>query len=172
VSQPSAVAAMWVAMMAVMMLPGAAPAAMRAPQRLPFFASYLGIWSVFGLAVAFVHFWLQLRELLTDHMALASPLADGVALIAIGTYQLTPWKHACLQRTRVRKVQPLPYSLACLGSSSALMGILFVVGVMNYAWIAAIALWITAEKELAWGNALATPAGVGLIAWGAANLLA
>ena len=171
-SPPQFVAGMWVAMMVAMMLPGAAPAGLRAPQKLPFFAGYLGIWSVFGLAVAFVHFWLQSRGLLTDHMALASPSAAGVVLIAIGAYQLTPWKHACLQRCRAREVHTLAYSLACLGASWALMGILFVVGVMSYAWIAVLALWIAAEKDLPWGNALAAAAGCGLIAWGAVNLFA
>ena len=127
--------------------------------------------AVFGLAAAFVHFWLQSRQLLTEHMALASHFAGGVALIAIGLYELSPWKHACLQRTRLRKVETLTYCLACLGASWALMGILFVVGVMSYAWIAAIALWIAAEKGLAWGGALATVAGAALMAWGALTLL-
>jgi predicted metal-binding membrane protein len=172
VSPPQFVAGMWIAMMAVMMLPGTAPAALRAPRKLSFFAGYLGIWAMFGLAAAFVQFWLESRQLLTGDMALASHFAAGIALIAIGAYQLTPWKHACLQRCRAREVHTLSYSLACLGASWALMGILFVVGVMSYAWIAVLALWIAAEKGLAWGSALAAAAGVGLIAWGAASLLA
>jgi len=171
-SPPQLVAGMWVAMMAVMMLPGAAPAALRAPRKIPFFAGYLGIWAAFGLAAAFVQFWFASRQLLTGDMALASHFAGGVALIAIGAYQLTPWKRACLERCRAREVHTLAYSLACLGASWALIGILFVVGVMSYGWIAVLALWIAVEKGLRWGNALAAAAGVGLIAWGAANLLA
>ena len=171
-TEPQLVAGMWVAMMAAMMLPTTAPAALRAPRKIPFFAGYLSVWAVFALAAAFVHFWLASRELLTAHMALESPVAAGVVLIAIGAYQLTPWKRACLERTRAPRVQTLAYSLACLGSSGALMGILFVVGVMSYVWIVAIALWIAAEKALRWGGALAAVAGVALIGWGAVTLLA
>lgn len=168
---PQLVAGIWVVMIAAMMLPSAVPAALRAPRKLPFFGGYLGMWAVFGLAAAFVHFWLESRQLLTDHMALASHFAAGIALIAIGGYQLTPWKHAFLRRTRAREVHTLPYSLACLGASSALVGILFVVGVMSYPWIAVLALWTAAEKGLPWGSALAAAAGCGLIAWGGVNLL-
>ena len=170
-TEPQLVAGMWVAMMAAMMLPSTAPAALRAPSKLPFFGGYLGIWTVFAIAAAFVHFWLASRELLTAQMALESHVAGGIVLIAIGSYQLTPWKRACLERTRAPQVQTLAYSLACLGSSWALMGILFVVGVTSYAWIVAIALWIAAEKALAWGGALAAIGGAALIAWGSLTLL-
>lgn len=53
----------------------------------------------------------------------------------------------------------------------ALMGLLFVVGVMNYAWIALLAAWVAAEKSLSWGGALASAAGVGFIIWGGFKLL-
>jgi predicted metal-binding membrane protein len=170
-AQPQLVAVMWLAMMALMMLPSTAPAALRAPKKLPFLAGYLGVWALFALAAAFVHFWLEQRQLLTANMALASHVAAGVVLIAIGAYELTPWKHACLARTRARDVQTVPYSLACLGASWALMGILFVVGVMSVAWIVVIALWIAAEKAVPWGSALAALAGVSLIGWGGVTLL-
>jgi predicted metal-binding membrane protein len=51
------------------------------------------------------------------------------------------------------------------------MGILFVVGAMSVIWIAAIALWIAAEKALSAGGRLAGAAGVGLILWGSARQL-
>ena len=46
------------------------------------------------------------------------------------------------------------------------MGVLFVFGVMNMVWMAALALWVLAEKALPWGGRLATAAGIALIAWG------
>jgi predicted metal-binding membrane protein len=46
------------------------------------------------------------------------------------------------------------------------MCLLFVVGVMNIFWIAAIAVLMLAEKTLPWGVRLARVAAVGLIGWG------
>jgi predicted metal-binding membrane protein len=47
---------------------------------------------------------------------------------------------------------------------------LFVVGVMNILWIAAIAVLVLAEKTLPWGLRLARIAAVGLIGWGSVTL--
>ena len=79
-------AAAWVTMMAAMMLPGAAPAAVRHARAagdgraaLPFVGSYLAIWALAGV-VAY---------------ALDRPhgsLAAGVVVIAAGAYELTPAK--------------------------------------------------------------------------------
>ena len=97
--------------------------------------------------------------------------AAGVVLIAIGAYELTPWKHDFLQTCRASQVAGRPYSLACLGASWALMGTLFVLGVLNYFWIAGLALLIAAQKSLPWGGALASAAGIGFIIWGGLKLL-
>jgi predicted metal-binding membrane protein len=43
-------------------------------------------------------------------------------------------------------------------------------GTMNVLWIAAIALWVSAEKLLPWGARIARVAGAGLIAWGSVQL--
>ena len=170
-TEPQLALGMWVAMMAVMMLPGAVPAVVRAPRKLLFVIAYLALWCAFGVAAALLQYALESWGLLTEDMAVRSRIAAGLSLVAIGVYQLTPWKRACLQLCRSPEVRPLRYGLACLGASWPLMGILFVVGVMSYFWIVVVALWIAAEKAFRWGGGLAAVAGVGLIGWGSAGLL-
>ena len=87
-------AAVWVTMMAAMMLPGAAPAVVRYVRMigtvraaLPFAGSYLAIWALAGV-VAY---------------ALDQPhgsLAAGAVVIAAGAYELTPVKRHFRRRCR------------------------------------------------------------------------
>jgi len=170
---PQLAIGMWLAMMAVMMLPGAVPTVIRIPgyrARIVFVAAYLGVWSMFGAAAAALQFMLESRHLLTRDMALRSAAAANLSLLVIGAYQLTPVKRACLRLCR-SEVVPLRYAFACLGASWLLMGILFVVGVMSVVWVVAIALWIGAEKAMSRGGRLAAAAGVGLIVWGSVRQL-
>ena len=168
------VLAMW-AMMAAMMVPAAAPAVVRiagappggrAAKALAFAVVYFGVWAAFGAAAALLQIGLESEDLCSEDMALRSSAAAGLSLVAIGLYQLSPLKRACLRLCRSAEISPMRYSLACLGSSWALMGVLFVFGVMNMVWMAALALWVLAEKALPWGGRLATAAGIALIAWG------
>jgi predicted metal-binding membrane protein len=176
--------ALWTVMMAVMMLPGAAPAIVRGARgvpRLGFAAAYLLVWTTFSAGAALVHGWLERAALLSDGMALRSSVAAGTILIAVGLYQLTPAKRGSLLQCRVRPAEVpasfgqsvmagLRYGGSCLASSAALMALLFVAGVMSSAWMVAIALWIAGEKWLPWGGALPRFAGVGLVAWGGVML--
>ena len=50
------------------------------------------------------------------------------------------------------------------------MALLFVGGVMNLAWIAALALLVLAEKLLPGGAWVGRAAGAVMLAWGAATL--
>ena len=59
----------------------------------------------------------------------------------------------------------------CVGCCWMLMALLFVGGVMNLAWIAALTLLVTAEKLLPGGRWVGRAAGVAMLAWGAATLL-
>jgi len=170
-SEPQLALGMWIAMMAAMMLPGAVPAMARTRRKLLFVLAYLGLWSAFG-AAALLQFALESGHLLTQDMALRSSAAAGLSLVvAIGIYQLTPWKRACLRLCRSPEVRPMRYGVACLGASWPLMAILFVVGLMSYYWIAVVALWIAAEKAFRWGGGLAAVAGVALIGCGSVGLL-
>lgn len=118
-SEPQFAPGMWIAMMAVMMLPGAVPAVIRIPgyrARLVFVAAYLVVWSVFGAAAAALQFMLESRHFLTSELALRSAAAANLSLLVIGAYQLTPLKRACLRLCR-SEVVPLRYAFACLGAS-------------------------------------------------------
>jgi predicted metal-binding membrane protein len=60
----------------------------------------------------------------------------------------------------------------CLGCCAVLMALLFVGGVMNLAWIAALTLLVLAEKWLPAGRSVAYASGALLLAWGLATLYA
>jgi len=183
------VAAMWSAMMVAMMVPSAAPVILlyatvhrrsqdSPPATAAFLAGYLACWLGFSLLAA----WLQVAAASPMSMALGSQIVSGTLLIAAGLYQLSPLKDACLGRCRspaqflARHYRPGPtgavrlgllHGAYCLGCCWLLMALLFVVGVMNIAWVAALTLLVAAEKLLPGGQWIARIAGAGLIAWGA-----
>jgi predicted metal-binding membrane protein len=63
-------------------------------------------------------------------------------------------------------VMGLRHGLYCLGCCWALMALLFVAGVMNLLWVAAIAVAVLVEKVLPHGDVVGRLAGVGLAAAG------
>jgi len=166
---------MWVVMMAGMMLPSAAPTlllyagvvrqsedATRAPSRIYAFAGgYLLIWTVFSLLVTVAQRLLAQLLLLTPMMDAQNRIFGGTLVLVAGLYQLTPFKRTCLNYCRspaeliVRFWRPgaagawrmgAASGLYCLGCCWALMLLLFVGGVMNLWWIAAITVFVLLEK--------------------------
>jgi predicted metal-binding membrane protein len=131
-------AALWIPMMAAMMLPGAVPAVVRAGRGLagPLFAgSYVAIWALFGLAV----------------YALYQPHGTEVAgalTIAAGLYELTPLKRECRRRCQRTVRSGLQFGVYCVGSSIGLMVMLVALGVMSVAWMASVAALVLAQKLL------------------------
>ncbi len=170
---------MWALMMVAMMLPSASPMillyarfarrnfAEAAGMRVSAFVlAYLLIWTGFSALAALLQAmlvaggWLGAMDL-----ALGGERLSGAVLIAAGLYQLTPLKNACLETCRspvaflargigsgVRGALRLgvAHGLYCLGCCWALMLLLFVGGVMNLAWVAALAVVVVAEKTLPW----------------------
>jgi predicted metal-binding membrane protein len=55
----------------------------------------------------------------------------------------------------------------CTGCCWALMALLFVLGVMNILWIAALTILVALEKMLPRAKWLSTATGVLLVCWGA-----
>ena len=111
---------------------------------------------------------------------MSSPIA-GAILIGAGAYQLSPLKGACLKRcqspigfllTNWREGTSgalelgLRHGLYCLGCCWALMFVLFVVGVMNLVWVAALTAFVLVEKFGPWGKWISRAGGVSLIAAG------
>ncbi len=168
---------MWIVMMVGMMTPSAAPMillyARVARQAISqgrsfaatgwFTAGYLLAWAGFSLAATVLQWQLERLTLLSPMMTSTSNRFNGMVLIAIGVYQWTPWKYACLaacqaplsfiQRHGGFRPQAsaslwlgLLHGAYCVACCWALMALLFVGGVMNVLWIAAIAVLVLLEK--------------------------
>lgn len=133
--------AVWAAMMAAMMLPGAAPAVARRAQASgvravpPFVGSYLAVWALAGVLVYTVD---------RPH----GTLVAGVVTIAAGAYEFTPVKRNYRRRCRETTSSGLGFGLCCAGSSAGLMAVLVALGVMSIPWMVAIALIVLAQKLL------------------------
>jgi len=115
-------------------------------------------------------------------MASTSPVLGGILLVAAGTYQWTPLKHACLSKCRSPLgfvlnewregrwgafLMGLKHGAYCTGCCWSLMALLFVAGIMNLLWVGAIAGFILLEKVVPRGDRLGRVAGVVLVGWGA-----
>ena len=109
-----------------------------------------------------------------------------MVLIAAGIYQWLPIKAACLAqcqspadfvfrhwRAGVRGALGMgaSHGAFCVGCCWMLMALLFVGGVMNLLWVAAIALFVLLEKQLRLGMWPSRAAGMALIGWAAVILL-
>jgi predicted metal-binding membrane protein len=148
---------------------------------------YLAAWAAFSLAAAIAQ-WLLVRSGLVSELTLAfgDRRIGGALLIAAGLYQMTPLKRTCLESCRspmsflMRLWRPswagaarlgLAHGLYCLGCCALLMALLFVFGVMNLAWVAALALFVLIEKVLPFGSPLGILAGVASIGVGAIMMI-
>jgi predicted metal-binding membrane protein len=152
-----------------------------------FAAGYLLAWLGFSFAAVGLHWVLQHAGLVSAMlMSSQSRWLSGAVLIAVGLYQLSPLKDTCLAHCRAPASflsrHWRPHSLGalrlgamhaayCIGCCWILMALLFVGGVMNLAWIAALALLVLIEKLLPAGQWVGRGVGVGLIGWGIATLL-
>jgi predicted metal-binding membrane protein len=167
--------AMWVVMMAGMMLPSAAPALLlyagvvrkspageRATAHVYAFAGgYLLVWTFFSLVATVLQRLLAKAFILSPMMEARDPVFGGLLLLGAGIYQFTPYKRSCLNYCR----SPAEFltrhwksgvaggfylgtanGLYCLGCCWALMLLLFVGGVMNLWWIAALTVFVLLEK--------------------------
>ena len=152
-------AAVWVAMMAAMMLPGAAPAVARAARAggvraVPLFAgSYLAAWALAG-AVVFAAY--------QPH----GTAAAGAVTIAAGAYEFTPLKRHFRRRCREAAGSGFGFGLCCVGSSAGLMAMLVALGVMSAGWMAVSAVVVTAQKLLPARAALDVPLALAIVAFG------
>jgi len=186
--------AMWSVMMVGMMTASAAPVLLlftnmqanrgggsMAANGVLFGLGYLVVWIGFSGAAALAQWGLHQSAWLSPKMAVTSARLAGVILIAAGGYQLTPAKGACLTQCQ----SPLGFLLGnwrdgargalqmgirhgayCLGCCWALMLVLFVVGVMNLAWVAALTAFILIEKFGRAGARVARVGGAAMILFG------
>jgi predicted metal-binding membrane protein len=152
--------ALWVPMMAAMMLPGAAPAVLRhahASSRVRgvpvFIVSYLAVWTLVGVAV---------YALYRPHGSLTA----GVVAIAAGVYEFTPLKRHLRGRCRESVGSGFAFGLDCVGSSLALMLMLVALGVMSVAWMSVIAVVVLAQKLLPAKAAIDVPLALAIVGLG------
>jgi len=172
---------MWVAMMAAMMLPSAAPMILmfgtvyrtkreRGGAFVPtwvFVAGYLATWAAFGATAwaagdfgeALARAYPTLREF--------GPRLAALAMIGAALYQLTPLKQRCLSHCR----SPLAFvmhhwrsgvggalrmgaehGVYCVGCCWVLFVLLVVVGLSSLPWMGLITLIVSAEKLLPRGR--------------------
>jgi predicted metal-binding membrane protein len=147
-----------------------------------FVTGYLLAWGAFSLVATSAQWALERGALMTPMMHITSPLLGAVLFVAAGAYQLTPLKHACLHRCRT----PLAFVLDhwrdgtagalrmgaehgafCLGCCALVMALLFVGGIMNLVWVAAIAAFVLLEKLVPAGGTVALAGGALAIGFGA-----
>jgi predicted metal-binding membrane protein len=191
--------AMWAVMMVAMMVPTAAPmtllyaavarkAAARhnpLPSTFIFVAGYIAMWAIFSVVATIAQHALDQAALLSPLMVSTSPGLGAALLIAAGVYQLTPLKNACLRNCRAPAHflsrhwragslgafrMGLRLGTYCVGCCWILMALLFVGGVMNLLWIAAIAVFVLLEKSSPFGDVSGRFAGVAMMLVGAVGL--
>ena len=173
--------AMWTIMMVGMMVPSAAPmiliyaAVARKAQHQgtpiapagAFTAGYIFMWTVFSLCATLAQWLLDKAALLSPMMVANSPKFGAALLMAAGVYQWLPVKDNCLRHCRSpfhfisSHWRPgnagafrmgIKHGAFCIGCCWILMLLLFVGGVMNILWIAAITIFVLLEKVMPLGN--------------------
>jgi predicted metal-binding membrane protein len=153
--------AVWVAMMAAMMLPGAVPAMLRRAgargmRAVPLFiGSYLVVWALAGVVVYAAY---------RPH----GTLAAGVVVLAAAVYEVTPLKRHFRRRCLQTAGSGCRFGLYCAGSSAGLMAMLVVLGAMSITWMAVIAAVVAGQKLLPAKTAIDLPlalavAGLGVV---------
>jgi len=158
--------ALWVTMMAAMMLPGATPAVVRHARAsgrvlaVPrFVGSYLAVWALVGLAVYAID---------RPH----GTAVAGVTVIAAGLYELTPFKRHLRRCCRERVDSGTVFGLDCLGSSIGLMLMLVALGVMSIPWMVAVAVLVLIQKILPPDPVIDVPVALAIVGLGVLILIA
>jgi predicted metal-binding membrane protein len=183
---------MWAVMMVAMMLPGAAPmilmyariarsredASPAGPWA--FAGGYVVTWAMFSAAATVTQSALQHFAFISNGLSTA-PIVSAAILVGAGVYQLTPFKHTCLgycqspvaffmTHWRAGTASAFRMGLAhgafCVGCCWMLMALLFAVGVMNLAWVAALSAFVLLEKLMPYPQAIARSTGAVMIACG------
>ena len=146
-----------------------------------FVLGYVAAWTGFSLLATLAQETLHSMALVSSMGVSTSGILGGSLLVATGIFQWTPWKNVCLRHCR----SPLGFILTewrdgtwgafqmglrhgayCVGCCWLLMALLFVAGVMNLWWVAAIAGLVLVEKVTSAGPWIARAIGVALMLWG------
>lgn len=153
-------AALWLAMMGAMMLPGAVPAVVRQARTsrialaAPWFlVTYLAVWAIVGVAVYLLY---------RPHGSTAA----AAIVIAAGAYELTPVKRYFRRRCNDTTGSGFEFGWCCVGSSIGLMAVLVVLGVMSIAWMLVVAVLVVAQKLMPPRAAIDVPIALAIVGLG------
>ncbi|WP_176828002.1 DUF2182 domain-containing protein [Ruegeria marina] len=188
---------MWWVMMIAMMVPSAAPTVLlytglvrknKNTERpyasvSVFLSGYLIVWGAFSFGATVLQWALVSIGHLSGMMELTKAPVAGMLMMAAGIYQVSSLKQACLRHCQ----HPLIFFMHnwksgtygalrmgmqngyfCLGCCWVLMALLFVGGVMNLLWIAALALFVGFEKlavDRPWLTKISSIALIGVGLW-------
>lgn len=186
---------MWCIMMIAMMIPSASPmilsfSKVHHQQRdnsstLPtaiFISGYLSVWCGFSLIAAIGQVALHETAPLSSPMGKTGSLLGGGLLITAGLFQWSALKEACLNKCRTPLsflltewregnrgafVMGFRHGIFCTGCCWALMLLMFVGGVINLAWMGALAVYMLVEKIVPQGRQFSRVTGSLLILMGA-----
>jgi len=194
-------AGMWLIMMVAMMSPTVLPWALalrKSPARQDngdisiavapaFVAGYLIAWSVFSILASLVQWQLASRGLLTSAMLIEDRRAGALVLLAVGAYQWTPLKDACLKHC----ASPVAYFLThwhegsggaallgfqhglyCVGCCWLLMFFMLLVGAMNLFWMALVSAYVLVEMYVSRMRWVSKVVGGVAVLFGLAGLIA
>ena len=148
---------------------------------------YLTVWLAFSVAATLLQGLLQGSGAISQMMLWSETPWLSAGLLALAAlYQVTPLKQVCLEHCRSPAeflsrhwrpgtqgafVMGLDHGAYCVGCCWALMLLLFVGGVMNLLWIAALALFVLLEKATPLGRASGWASAALLLAWSGATLM-
>ena len=151
-----------------------------------FAGGYLLAWFGFSVLATVAQRWLEASGSISAMwMASTSAGLSAAVLIFAGAYQLSPWKHRCLNHCRAPAAflachnrpgrlgalrMGIEHGAFCVGCCWVLMMLLFMGGIMNVLWISVLAIIVLLEKLIPQGPWFARIMGMALIAWGAATL--
>jgi predicted metal-binding membrane protein len=188
---------MWAVMMTAMMVPSAAPMILlfatvnrrRREQARPyvatvvFLSAYILVWCGFAAAATVGNWALHVNNLLDTMMGgSTSAYLGGALLMTAGAFQWSRLKYVCLTHCRSpishlmnhwrdgswgALSMGLCHGTYCVGCCWILMLLLFVLGVMNLLWIAALAGFVLLEKVVPAGQKVSRATGLLLLLWGA-----
>jgi len=149
---------------------------------------YLAVWTLSGVLLAIVNWYLHSGINLFSWPASANAISGAVLLSLAGLYQFSSLKQACMKNCRSplalimsrwhggnKSVEALrigaEHGLFCVGCCWSLMLIMFVVGAGSLIWMLVLGAVMALEKNLPWGRKLSGPIGVTLLACAAIVLL-
>ncbi|MDH3666673.1 MAG: DUF2182 domain-containing protein [Paracoccaceae bacterium] len=189
--------AIWLLMSVAMMLPTAAPVIdiyvrlsrriedRRAAHVTAFAGGYLGAWGLLAVAAGGAQAFLS-EPIAARATTLPAAWPAGGILLLAGLYQFTPLKQACLTLCR----NPLTFFMShwrdgiggasrmglhhgavCIGCCWALMGLMFLSGAMNLAWMATLGLVMLLEKTAPGAGRIGRLLGLAMALAGAGLIL-